>query len=113
MREESGLGGALGLLVQIHPSYTGTGQFGPEPEFPRKNQGLSTADWLVPGSSWPCAPVSLDWWTTESPDSNSLVLCTWLDYTVHRGCASTRDLDIGVSIFRSFLLYCISAIITS
>lgn len=88
-REESGLGGTISTI----PSYTPTGQPGPELKSQRapEYQGYSIDDWLVPGGSWPCAFFGLfDWLTVKGPDSVLLVLCTWLYYASHRGCAGTR-----------------------
>jgi hypothetical protein len=95
-REESGLGGTISTI----PSYTPTGQAGPEPKNKKGStwaeyQGHSIDDWLVSGCSWPCARFPLfDWLAVKGPDSIPLVLCTWLYYASHRGCAGTRYLGI-------------------
>lgn len=78
---------------------------GPEPEF-LPNQGLSTSDWL---SSWrflsAVRPSRLIGGPVESLDSMAVVLGTWLYYALHRGCAGTRDLNIGVSIVCPFPIF--------
>lgn len=106
-REESGLGGTISTI----PSYTPTGQdWDLIPKTKKRStraeyQGHSIDDWLVPGSSWPCAIFRLfDWLAVKGPDSILLVLCTWLYYASHRGCAGTRYLGIR-GFPRMFLLF--------